>query len=79
MRLAYMAAGVIAISSVASADTLKVPQQFETIQAAVDAANDGDTIAVARGVYNENVVLEGVVLLEARTDFLKTDRHPLPN
>ena len=34
----------------------RVPQQFETIQAAVDAASPNDRIVVGPGVYSENVV-----------------------
>lgn len=42
----------------ASAATLKVPTQYKTIQTAVNAAHDGDTIQVAKGVYKEAVVIE---------------------
>ena len=35
--------------------TLNVPADHLTIQAAVDAANDGDTILVGPGTYHENV------------------------
>jgi parallel beta-helix repeat protein len=38
-------------------NVIKVPRDFPTIQAAVNAANPGDTIKVAAGVYNENVVI----------------------
>ena len=34
-----------------------MPRDFSTIQAAVNAASPGDTIKVATGVYNENVVI----------------------
>ncbi len=37
---------------------LRVPQDFDTIQAAVDAAADGDLVLIDEGVYNEAVVVE---------------------
>lgn len=38
-------------------NVLRVPRDYATIQAAVNAASPGDTINVAAGVYNENVVI----------------------
>ncbi len=37
---------------------LTVPDQFTTIQAAVSAADPGDTVYVRRGVYPENVTID---------------------
>ena len=37
---------------------LRVPQDFGTIQEAVDAAADGDLVLIDAGVYNEAVVIE---------------------
>lgn len=48
---------LVLLTSVASASTLRVPKDFATIQAAVDAANSGDTIRIAKGTYFENVVV----------------------
>ena len=42
---------IAGLGSMSAADTLLVPKEFTTIQAAVDAAVDGDTIRVSAGVY----------------------------
>jgi hypothetical protein len=46
---------------------IKVPDDYPTIQAAVDAAEAGDIIQVRAGVYNENVTLNKAVSLTAET------------
>lgn len=62
MRAILVALGVLALAATASAKTLKVPQQYATIQAAADAAADGDTIKVSKGVYSENVTVSAANL-----------------
>ncbi len=47
---------------VAHGSELHVPGEFETIQAAVDAAVDGDSVLIAAGTYNESVSLKGKTL-----------------
>lgn len=41
-----------------SGRTLAVPEEFETIQAAVDASRPGDLILIAPGTYEESVVVD---------------------
>lgn len=47
------------LPSAAQAVDLRVPLQFPTIQAAVDAAQPGDKIVVSQGLYKEAVSLAG--------------------
>jgi pectin methylesterase-like acyl-CoA thioesterase len=49
---------LIVVSSTVSAATLQVDaKHYKTIQSAVNAANSGDTIKVARGIYKENILI----------------------
>src|SRR6187549_1070731 len=48
---AVVSLGMLCSTGVANAKVLRVPTKFGTIQAAVDAARDGDQIWVAAGAY----------------------------
>ncbi len=45
------------------ASVIKVPEDYPTIQEAIDAANPGDTIFVAHGIYNENIIIDKQITL----------------
>jgi len=45
------------------ASTIRVPQDFPSIQAAVNAASAGDTVLVSSGVYAENVSINKQICL----------------
>ena len=62
----YMAVAALTSSGPALSAVLQVPQQFNTIQDAVVASQDGDTIQLGAGVYNvpvdflgKDIVLQG--------------------
>ncbi|MCJ7631994.1 DUF1349 domain-containing protein [Candidatus Bathyarchaeota archaeon] len=42
----------------ASPATLRVPQDYPTIQAAINVSSSGDTIQIASGTYNENLRID---------------------
>ena len=55
MKLHLLIAALAIFATALSAATRNVPSQYSTIQAAINAAASGDTIAIANGTYNEAV------------------------
>ena len=54
---------VLLLASMAPAAELRVPEEFDSIQAAIDAAGPDDVVAVAPGTYRENLVVSSYVRL----------------
>ncbi len=50
---------------IANAEVINVPDDHETIQGAIDASEDGDTVLVAPGEYVENINFEGKAITVA--------------
>jgi len=60
MRKHLLSLGLLFFSLCAySQSTIYVPQDFETIQDALDATSQGDTVLVSPGEYFENIVWPG--------------------
>jgi len=57
---------LVATINPANASTLYVPDDYPTIQQAIDNANVGDKIIVKAGTYNENVVIDKKVTLSGQ-------------
>jgi Right handed beta helix region/Cep192 domain 4 len=49
----------LALVATAQAETISVPAEQNTIQAAINAASDGDTVSVSPGTYVENIDFDG--------------------
>ena len=61
-RLTVLAVAIIFLSSMALAAAINV-RPGESIQAAVDGANSGDTISVQSGVYRESLNISKPIIL----------------
>ena len=55
----FVAVLLTAFAPTLSADTIRVPKDAATLQAAVDLAGDGDEILVSSGRYTGNVLVQG--------------------
>ncbi len=63
-----ISAGAMALAGGGQAvDLIRVPEDYPTIQTAINAAEPGDIIQVGAGIYNENLVLDKAVSLTAES------------
>lgn len=84
MKLIKMLASLLALSTICMSNlyaaNLHVPVPFSTISSAIAAASSGDTIIVAAGVYNEQVVINvaNLTLLGAQANVDARTRTYIP-
>ena len=64
----FIGAVLMASTTVVSAGTIRVPQQHPSIQAAIEAAQSGDTVIVGAGTYQERLRLKAGVTLKSDGD-----------
>ncbi len=62
LRLLTIIVILTMLNTVAQGRILNVPEDYETIQVGIDAAEAGDTVLVQPGRYEENVVINGTGL-----------------
>ena len=60
---------LIALASVSAAKTIYVPDDYLTIQSAVNAASPGDTIIVRDGLYKEHVIVNKQLTIKSERGY----------
>ena len=67
----------ILLVSFLSATIINVPDDYSTIQAGINASDDGDTVLIAQGIYFENLILQKEIVLTSNAiyDDLDSDFH----
>ena len=63
MRASLVLSIILLFNGICFANIINVPDDFETIQGAIDESEDGDTVLVQPGRYIENINFEGKAIV----------------
>ena len=64
--LVLVACFLIAAPHAVAGTTIRVPEDYSSIQAAVDAASSGDVIDIAPGTYRETITIDRSITVRGR-------------
>ena len=64
---------LLIINNAIKAETLNVPDSYSTIQAAINASSDFDTVLVSAGFYQENIDFNGKNIVVTSTYIIDQD------
>jgi len=70
---------LVSHSNPVKAGNIRVPEDYATIQAAINAAIDGDVIIISPGTYVENLLIDGKAITLTSLFFSTDDRQYIDN
>ncbi len=73
MKRTFLLLSVVALIQICEARILNVPAQYGTIQSAINASVNGDTVLVAPGTYPENIIFRGKRIVLTSRFYLNSD------
>lgn len=75
VAVALLIPGMPAMYAPVSAATIRIPQDYRTIQAGINAAQNGDLVLVSPGTYHEQLTLSGKTIALASTFYTTGDEQ----
>ena len=79
MRVSMILLAVLLLAALVSADTFIIPDDFPTIQDAIDSAQNGDVVLVKPGTYNEQINFKGrAITIRSDVDCLASTKDIAP-